>query len=114
MLCVLLHTHSHRLSSNDSHENQENPGLLILNSLPKPALYQRGSFRLICTNNTKNIFLLCPHLVMREVTLLEQPRENVTAWPMVAALQVNAQPPRHPSCLGHREGLDKASRHQMM
>lgn len=50
------------------------------------SLYQIDSFCLAYKNSPKNISLLCPHLTMYEVTLLEQLRGNVTAQPMASLL----------------------------
>ena len=65
----------------------------VSSSQVQHSFHQIGSFCLAYENSTKNISLLCPHLAVYQVTLLEQPRGKVTAGPMASVLWMNAQLP---------------------
>lgn len=65
----------------------------VSSSQVQHSFHQIGSFCLAYENSTKNISLLCPHLTVYQVTLLEQPGGKVTAGPRASVLWMNAQLP---------------------
>lgn len=65
----------------------------VSSSQVQHSFHQIGSFCLAYENSTKNISLLCPHLAVYQVTLLEQLGGKVTAGPRASVLWMNAQLP---------------------